>query len=53
MTMTRKQLKALRRHKAIVRRHNIKTNNKPKTKPFLTLLYNPNRGNRTYRLYNI
>ncbi len=53
MTMTRKQLKALRRHKAIVKRHNIKTNNKPKVKPMLTLLYNPNRGSHTYRLYDI
>lgn len=48
MTMTRKQHKALRRHKAIVREHNIRTNNLKYNPP----LYVPGKS-RSYRLYDI
>ena len=51
MTMTRKQHKALMRHKAIVRKHNIKQCNKPKGGSFLQILFNAK--NSTYRLYDI
>ncbi len=51
MTMTRKQLKALRRHKRLVKERNIRTNN---------LRINPWRESHfsfcrkhSYRLYNI
>ena len=46
--MTRKQLKALRRHKQIVRRRNVRTNNM-KVTPVLFIVGRP----RSYRLYNI
>ncbi|MBR3234589.1 MAG: hypothetical protein IKG11_03135 [Atopobiaceae bacterium] len=53
MTMTRKQLKATRRHKAIAKRRNIKTNNLSDTKAHGLVLYNPHATSHTYRLYNI
>lgn len=46
--MTRKQLKALRRHKQIVKRRNIRTNNLAVT----PVLYAPG-ASRSYRLYTI
>ena len=52
MMMTKKQLKAIRRRKDFERKRNIR-NNRPKAKPFLTLLFNPKSGSHTYRLYNI
>ena len=48
MTMTRKQLKALRRHKHIVRERNIRTNNMRIT-PMLHIVGKSH----SYRLYNI
>ena len=48
MGMTRKQLKAIRRHKRIVRKRNIRTNNMSVT----PALYAPGRS-RSYRLYYI
>ncbi len=48
MTMTRKQLKALRRHKRIVKERNIRTNNMR----FTPVLFIPGRS-RSYRLYEI
>ena len=48
MAMTRKQLKALRRHKLIAKKHNIRTNNL-KWHPPLFIVGKP----RSYRLYNI
>lgn len=51
MGMTRKQHKALRRHKAIVREHNIKQRNEPKGSKLLRILFNAK--NSTYRLYDI
>lgn len=53
MTMTRKQLKATRRHKFIVRKRNVRTNNLPGTKAHSLVLYNPHATSHTYRLYNI
>lgn len=46
--ITKKQLKAIRRHKAIVKRRNIRTNN-DKWNPPLFIVGRP----RSYRLYNI
>lgn len=46
--MTRKQLKALNRHKRIVKRRNIRTNNLAVT----PVLYAPG-ASRSYRLYKI
>lgn len=46
--MTRKQLKALNRHKRIVKRRNIRTNNLAVT----PVLYAPG-ASRSYRLYRI
>ena len=48
MTMTRKQLKARRRHKAIVRERNIRTNNRSHN-PFRIL----QRARHVFRIYNI
>lgn len=48
MTMTKKQLKALRRHKRIVRKRNVCTNNMSVT----PALFLPGRS-RSYRLYEI
>lgn len=46
--MTRKRLKALNRHKRIVKRRNIRTNNLAVT----PVLYAPG-ASRSYRLYRI
>lgn len=48
MTMTKRQLKALRRHKRIVKKRNIRTNNLKLT----PVLFAPGRS-RSYRLYDI
>ena len=46
--MTKKQLKALRRHKQIVRKRNIRTNNLSVT----PMLHIPGRSH-SYRLYDL
>lgn len=51
MAMNKKQLKAIRRHKAIAKRRNIRTNNLPDTK--IQPLFDVLKMSRTYRLYNI
>lgn len=48
MTMTKKQLKAIRRHKSIVKKRNIRTNNLSVN----PAQYVPGRS-RSYRLYYI
>jgi hypothetical protein len=46
--MTKSQLKKIRRHKAIVKRHNVRTNNDKYNPPLFAV-----GRSRSYRLYNI
>lgn len=52
MTMTKKQLKALRRHKRIVKKRNIRNNNLKHPISSLRIMQGRN-PKRAYRLYDI
>lgn len=51
MTMTKKQLKALKRRKRISKKRNIRNNNDPKGPNSLRLTFG--RQSRTYQLYRL
>ena len=53
MSMTKKQLKALERHKRIAKKRNIRTNNTPDYKKPALLTLIQGRPQCGYRLWNI